>query len=597
LTDYKAARVKELVKTGDYDLSDASIMANAELADALALSEDAENYPAFEKYLPDSIELNEYVNSVIWLMALFDQADNINKVYADYRNVFAKNGDFNTAINETFNGKEQSLFFIDYLALLMNENFDMMDECDGDVSECYYEYRGYKAGEEVLYKILQKGFMDAYKLSDNNKDEVFMTDTKGGLFKFFEYIKSDKIWIPVSAKMMRDYGEYYAMRIAPLVDPNTQCAKESDAGHEITFKYGDEDITLYCKAGSTPGWYIANKPTSSSSYIPSSSSSQLSDEAMIEIMLGKCDGAVMKEAVFRDVDVCEMKLATTTCSKLYKCDCDIADSQYVNCAWVNASDTEIQLHQICNAELVQKKAFSKDGEYICDSTFSRTGKVNDWRQPSDYDYCDKNAKTPTKNYADENIPEEKQIYAYCHSKYGTTYVKATKNDEWQNADEYLGKCNIPSSASSGADILMESYKEAEYYRCDTNKAGVSTWWKSSLEEIMQLGAKQWALNSKSIEIQCRSNYTIPEGGYNGMTYRSYATNGDGTKIDTYASNDKRKWINTENMEEWCDFDGNYSYMTKNGVTSSNKLCEYKGVTYYQKYAFGTWYDIKDYCSN
>ena len=167
LTDYKAARVKELVKA-DNKLSDASKTANAELAAALALSEDAENYPAFETYLPDSIELNEHVNSVIWVMALFDQADNINKVYADYRNVFAKNGNFNTAINETFDGKEQSLFFIDYLALLMNENFDMMDECDGDIWECYYEYRGYKAGEEVLYKILQKGFKDAYKLSDSN---------------------------------------------------------------------------------------------------------------------------------------------------------------------------------------------------------------------------------------------------------------------------------------------------------------------------------------------------------------------------------------------------------------------------------------------
>ena len=387
------------------------------------------------------------------------------------------------------------------------------------------------------------------------------------------------------------------MRIVNLLDATAQCKSDKDVNQKFTIKYGDEEITVYCKEGSTPGWYIAENLSSSSMAI-SSSSSQMSEKQMIEIMLGTCDGTVMKKAEFKDVDVCKMNLATTTCAKQYKCDCDITDSQYVNCAWTNASDNELKLNQICNAELVQKKAFSKDGEYICDSTFSRTGKINDWRQPSDYDYCDKNAKTPTKIYEDENIPEEKQIYAYCHSKYGTTYVKATKNDEWQNADEYLGHCNIPSSASSGADILMESYKEAEYYRCDTNKAGVSTWWKSSLEEIMQLGMK-WNFQSKSIEIQCRTNYTIPKSGYNGMTYRSYATNGDGTKIDTYASNDKRKWIDTENMEEWCDFDGNYSYMTKNGVASGsgNKLCEYKGVTYYQKYAFNKWYNIKEYCAN
>ena len=595
LTDYKAARVKELVKAGNM-LSKASETANAELAAALALSEDAENYPAFETYLPDSIELNEHVNSVIWVMALFNQADNINKVYADYRNVFAKNGNFNTAINETFDGKEQSLFFIDYLALLTNEYFDMMDDCDGEFWDCYYEYNGYKARDEVLYKILQKGFKDAYKLPESNKDEIVMTDTKGGLFKFFEYDKDNKIWTPISANMIREYSDYYASRIVSVVKPTAKCTKESDEDQEITIKFGDEEITLYCKEGSTPSWDIVNIPSSSSSYIPSSSS-QMSEEEMIDIMLGKCDRTVMKEAEFKDVDICKMRLATTTCTRQYKCDCDIVDSQYVNCAWTNVSETEIQLNQICNAELVQKKAFSKDDEYICDSTFSRTGKVNDWRQPTDYDYCDRHAKTPTKIYEDENIPEEKQIYAYCTSKYGTTYVKPTKGDEWQNAEEYLGKCNIPSSASSGADILMEGYKEAEYYRCDTNKAGISTWWKSSLEEIMQLGTR-WNFQAKSIEIQCRTNYTIPEGGYNGMTYRSYATNGDGAKIDTYASNDKRKWIDTENMEEWCNFDGNYIPLTTNEkIRNDSKLCEYKGVTYYQKYAFNKWYNIEEYCSN
>ena len=42
-----------------------------------------------------------------------------------------------------------------------------------------------------------------------------------------------------------------------------------------------------------------------------------------------------------------------------------------------------------------------------------------------------------------------------------------------------------------------------------------------------------------------------------------------------------------------------AYMTKNGVASGsgNKLCEYKGVTYYQKYAFNKWYNIKEYCAN
>ncbi len=218
LTDYKAERVKKLVQKGDETFAKAGAQANIELAKALSLVKDPSTLAAFEHYLPgsgDGVGLTEYFNGVVWVMALIDQGNKIpdfNKVYNEYRKVFAENGDFNQAIETTYAGKKQSMFFVDYLALLINANFFKWNcalDADGNVrpmmlynGEC--ETDDYLGHDEIYYKILQDGFVSAYKL-DTTKAVEFDKDSKiqkseveGGHFRYFEYYRNDKIWYPIN---------------------------------------------------------------------------------------------------------------------------------------------------------------------------------------------------------------------------------------------------------------------------------------------------------------------------------------------------------------------------------------------------------------
>ncbi len=217
LTDYKVERVKKLVLKGGSAFADASAQANIELAKALSLVKEPFKLEAFEHYLPGSegVGLNEYFNSVVWVMALIDQGSKVpdfNKIYNEYRKVFAENGDFNQAIETTYAGKKQSMFFVDYLALLINAHFFKWNcalDADGNVrpmmlynGEC--ETDDYRGHDEIYYKILQDGFVSAYKL-DTTKAVEFDKDSKiqkseveGGHFRYFEYYRINRIWYPAS---------------------------------------------------------------------------------------------------------------------------------------------------------------------------------------------------------------------------------------------------------------------------------------------------------------------------------------------------------------------------------------------------------------
>ena len=219
LTDYKVERVKKLVRKGEVPFADAVAQANAELAKALALVKDEKvlTLPAFEHYLPGSegIGLNEYFNGIVWVMALIDQRNKVpgfNKVYNDYRKVFAENGDLNTAVETTYAGKRRSLFFVDYLALLVNANFFRWNcalDDDGNVrpamlysGEC--ETDDYTGGEDdVYYKIIQNGLVSAYKLDTakavgvDRYSKVQKSEVEGGYFRYFEYNRSEKVWYPI----------------------------------------------------------------------------------------------------------------------------------------------------------------------------------------------------------------------------------------------------------------------------------------------------------------------------------------------------------------------------------------------------------------
>ena len=207
LTDYKAARVKNLVDAGS-KFAAANKQANEELAGALYL-ENSEEYPSFEHYAPDQIGLAENFNSIVWVMALIDQKDKtpgFNSVYNAFRNVFAENGNFNTAVNTTYAGKEHSMFFVDYLALLIDANFFKWNQMQhGDYTA---ETNVWSGTDAVYYKILQNGFVEAYKLKVEDakvfndpsgySSKVYKSDVEGGYFRYFEYIENEQVWYPVT---------------------------------------------------------------------------------------------------------------------------------------------------------------------------------------------------------------------------------------------------------------------------------------------------------------------------------------------------------------------------------------------------------------
>ncbi|WP_297699473.1 hypothetical protein [uncultured Fibrobacter sp.] len=212
LTDYKAARVKSLIADGKgkTDFVTASKQANQELADALYLEKDGEDvYPTFETYVPNEIGLAEYFNSVVWVMALIDQKDKtpgFNSVYNAFRNVFAENGDFNKAITTTYAGEDRSMFFVDYLALLIDANFFKWIQMQhGDYTA---ETNVWSGTDAVYYKILQNGFVEAYKLKVEDakvfndpfgySSKVYKSDVEGGYFRYFEYIENEEVWYPVT---------------------------------------------------------------------------------------------------------------------------------------------------------------------------------------------------------------------------------------------------------------------------------------------------------------------------------------------------------------------------------------------------------------
>ena len=207
LTDYKAARVKKLVDDGN-GFGVANEQANKDLAHALYL-ENSEEYPSFEHYAPDQIGLAENFNSIVWVMALIDQKDKtpgFNPVYNAFRNVFAENGNFNTAVNTTYAGKEHSMFFVDYLALLIDANFFKWNQMQhGDYTA---ETNVWSGTDAVYYKILQNGFVEAYKLKVEDakvfndpsgySSKVYKSDVEGGYFRYFEYIENEQVWYPVT---------------------------------------------------------------------------------------------------------------------------------------------------------------------------------------------------------------------------------------------------------------------------------------------------------------------------------------------------------------------------------------------------------------
>lgn len=189
VSDYKAARIQTLMKQKNADFAKASKQANDEITEALALGKD---FYAVEFYMSDSIELNEAYAALSWPVVLsqlesrFDSEFNYNRTYADYRALFAKEGNFKTAINQPFfegdGASEYPLFFIDYF--FMNSNSSMsLDE----------------TGVGSYSKFFQHGLKDAYELPACNlkQDPIYVSQVTGGMFKYFRCNGRAEVWSPI----------------------------------------------------------------------------------------------------------------------------------------------------------------------------------------------------------------------------------------------------------------------------------------------------------------------------------------------------------------------------------------------------------------
>ena len=395
LTDYKAARVKKLVDDGN-GFGVANEQANKDLAHALYL-ENSEEYPSFEHYAPDQIGLAENFNSIVWVMALIDQKDKtpgFNSVYNAFRNVFAENGNFNTAVNTTYAGKEHSMFFVDYLALLIDANFFKWNQMQhGDYTA---ETNVWSGTDAVYYKILQNGFVEAYKLKVEDakvfndpsgySSKVYKSDVEGGYFRYFEYIENEQVWYPVTlwavgvatvekacdadavnstffysfegldenAVCVCDNGKCYWQ------DAENVCLGRNKGDKGSAFfdgeiqEYECAEVECNPSASSCVGFELGPVSPNSSNSVASSSSAasgmtpeELANNPESKLYLGECSATVNegKEKLF---DYKNAELATTTSKITFVCDGskwrqkDYHDEKYGICSKTTMEKGEVK---------------------------------------------------------------------------------------------------------------------------------------------------------------------------------------------------------------------------------------------------------------
>lgn len=526
LTDYKAARVKKLVDDGN-GFGVANEQANKELAGALYL-ENSEEYPSFEHYAPDQIGLAENFNSIVWVMALIDQKDKtpgFNPVYNAFRNVFAENGNFNTAVNTTYAGKEHSMFFVDYLALLIDANFFKWNQMQHGDSTA--ETNVWSGTDAVYYKILQNGFVEAYKLKvEDAKDfndpsgyssKVYKSDVKGGYFHYFEYIENEQVWYPVTL---------WAVGVATVekvcdadavnstffysfegLDDNAVCVcNDENCGWQYTDNVclgrnkGDKGSAFFdgkiqeyeCEcdlpASSTCDNLVPDIPSSSGSFGESSSSGEYSEQDGLtpeeqannpesKLYLGECSATVNegKEKLF---DTKNAELATTTSKTTFVCD---------GSKWRKKDDHD-EKYGTCTKTVMEKgevKAESGSRYYKCD--YLDKQEKYEWVSTAKVDFDLR--KACHYGYVNEKVVTESGYEYVCEENSEYTDNDGNHIHEWRELsfEDIYGECD--------EDKMKNQTKVAVYggkkYKCNYISGGYSggySWVKASdLDENATLG--------------------------------------------------------------------------------------------------------------
>lgn len=199
LTDYKAARVSNLIENGS-DFEKATKQANKELASALGLAED---HSMFEVQASnDTMAIHEFYITKMWPIILADLGNedlyveyysyptvlfDYNQAYTTFRNSFAQNGNLDNAENLTmheayssssYSTKTVSAYFIDLLA--------------------YFHIK--TTTNNLDLEFLQKGLKKTYDLPkcDQSRSEkpYFLTTKKDGYFEAFYCDGETELWTP-----------------------------------------------------------------------------------------------------------------------------------------------------------------------------------------------------------------------------------------------------------------------------------------------------------------------------------------------------------------------------------------------------------------
>ena len=528
LTDYKAARVKKLVDDGN-GFGVANEQANKELADALYL-ENSEEYPSFEHYAPDQIGLAENFNSIVWVMALIDQKDKtpgFNPVYNAFRNVFAENGNFNTAVNTTYAGKEHSMFFVDYLALLIDANFFKWNQMQHGDSTA--ETNVWSGTDAVYYKILQNGFVEAYKLKVEDakvfndpsgySSKVYKSDVKGGYFHYFEYIENEQGWYPVTlwavgvatVEKVCDADAvnstfFYSFEglddNAVCVCDNGNCGWQDAENVCLGRNKGDKgsaffdgeiqeyecvkeecnlpDSTACNNLGLVPG--VPNSSSSSSSSGEYSEQDGMTPEEQAnnpesKLYLGECSATVNvgKEKLF---DIRNAELATTTSKKTFVCD---------GSKWREKDDYDEE-YGICTKTVMEKGVVKEENGsayYKCD--YLDNEKKYEWIAAEVRDNV--LGVACHYGYVNEKVVTESGYEYVCEENSEYTDNDGNHIHEWRELsfEDIYGKCD--------EDKMKNQTKIAVYggkkYKCNYISGGSSSgysWVKASdLDENATLG--------------------------------------------------------------------------------------------------------------
>lgn len=582
LTDYKAARVKNLVDAGS-KFAAANKQANEELAGALYL-ENSEEYPSFEHYAPDQIGLAENFNSIVWVMALIDQKDKtpgFNSVYNAFRNVFAENGNFNTAVNTTYAGKEHSMFFVDYLALLIDANFFKWNQMQHDDNTA--ETNVWSGTDAVYYKILQNGFVEAYKLKVEDakvfndpsgySSKVYKSDVEGGYFHYFEYIENEQVWYPITlwavgvatveqvcdadavnstffysfegldenAVCVCDNGKCYWQDTENVCLGRNKGDKGSAFFNGEIQEYECAEVECNLSASSCVGFELGPVSPNSSSSVASSSSAasgktpeEQANNPESKLYLGECSATVNegKEKLF---DTKNAELATTTS----------------------------KINLVCDGSKWRKKDYHDEEYGICTKTVMEKGVVKEENGSEHYkcDYLDKQEKY-------EWIPadwQEVYLEKACHYSYvnekvvtesGYEYVCeeiSEYTDNWGNhihewrettADEYC----VGDRVKATVQKLEDEYLGESTFNEKCNYHG-STYVRNNTAS----GAKEWVYYGNFTNESTKNSVFLFLNGYKDNIIYTCNSWGycDPGSVETVQSaiasympeGEKQKWIN------------------------------------------------------